>query len=82
VLLFMVRNRLALSPKRLANAHDRADSMVGGEAEIDNVGFCSIVGVLCRGLTPQGGGAKAGSSTICHWAVEHDMLFPWPQLKG
>jgi hypothetical protein len=79
VLLCLVRTRSTLSPKRVADARDRAGSVVGSDA---GVGFCSAASVLCCGLTPQGGGTEVVSFSICQWAVEHDLLFPWPQLKG
>jgi hypothetical protein len=79
VLLCLVQNWSALSPKRVADARDRAGSVVGGDA---GMGFCSAAGVLCRGSSPQGGRTEVGSSAICRWAVAHDLLFPWPQLKG
>jgi hypothetical protein len=39
----------ALSPERVADARDRASSVDGGEAQIDDVGFCSAAGVLAVG---------------------------------
>jgi len=39
----------------------------GGEAQIGDVGFCSVADVLCRGSTPQGGSAEVGSSAI--WLI-------------
>jgi hypothetical protein len=50
-----VRTRSTLSQERVADARDRAGSVVGGDA---GVGFCSAAGVLCRGSTPQGGGTE------------------------
>lgn len=77
MLLCLVRNWSAHSPKRVADARDKVGSMVGGEAEIGDMGYCSVVGVLCRGSTPQGGSAEVGSSAIYRWVVENDM-FLWP----
>jgi hypothetical protein len=79
VLLCLVWTWSALSSERVVDAPDRAGSVVGGNAD---VGFCSAIGVLCRGSTPQGGDTEVGSFSICRWAVEHDLLFSWPQLKG
>jgi hypothetical protein len=63
----------ALSPEKVVDAHDRVGSVDGGEAQIDDVGFCSVAGILCRGSTPQGGGAEVGSSAI--WLMPVQWCF-------
>jgi hypothetical protein len=70
----------ALSPERVADARDRADSVDGGEAHIGDVGFCSAPDILYSGSTPQGGGAEVGSSAI--WLMPVQWCFGFGFLVG
>ncbi|XP_062173574.1 uncharacterized protein LOC133879040 [Alnus glutinosa] len=54
-------------------ARNRVGSVDGGEAQIGDMGFCSAADVLCRRLTPQGGGAEVGSSEI--WLMPVQWCF-------